>query len=133
VKHVLSEKQSAKNTHLMTQPLLITFLGKQDFHLPDTALSGAKTETKPYTHKKMCCGGGGLQQMACPRALSRTFTLVAWGCGYFFLVQLGANYSFMVAGQQLGWLGKKSPCSFEAWKGIFPRDKGVFCHEERRV
>ena len=117
----------------MTQPLLITCLCKQDFHLPDIVLSGAKTETKPYPCKNVFCGGHGLQQMACLRALPRAFTFPAWGCDYFLVVQLGANYSFMVAGQLLGWLGKAGSCSFAAWDRIFARDKGVFCQEERRI
>lgn len=83
VKHTLSEKQPAKNTYLMTQPVLIPCLHKQDFDLPDTVLSGAKTETEPYTGKRMWWRGRGLQQMAFLRALPRAFTLLACRCDFF--------------------------------------------------
>lgn len=133
LKHILSQKQPTKNTYLMTQPLLISCLCKQDFHLPDIVLSCAKTGTKPYTREKTFCAWHGLQQMTWLRSLSRAFTLLAWGCDYFCLVQLGANYSSMVTGQQSGWLGKSGSFTLAVWERFFTWDKGVFCQEEGRI
>lgn len=57
VKRILQEIiNPAKNPYLMTQPLLIACYCKQEFHLPDTVLSAAKPETKPYSCKKIFLG-----------------------------------------------------------------------------